>query len=74
MSPLAILGRGYSWTKDATGRLIRSVGQVRWGDTLVTQVGDGTLETVVQDIHRDTLPQPGEQILPARPQAGRRET
>lgn len=74
VSPLAILGRGYSWTKDATGRLIRSVGQVRWGDTLVTQVGDGTLETVVQDIHRDTLPQPGEQILPARPQAGRRET
>lgn len=54
VSPLAILGRGYSLTKDDQGRLVKSVDQVRWGQTLFTQVGDGSLETVVQDVHKNS--------------------
>lgn len=52
LSPLAVLGRGYSVTKDSAGRVIASAGQVRWGDEIVTSLSDGDIISVVQDTER----------------------
>ncbi len=48
LSPLTVLARGYTVTENQNGRLIKSVADVRWGDELITQVGDGTIVSVVQ--------------------------
>jgi exodeoxyribonuclease VII large subunit len=46
LSPLAVLERGYSLTRTAEGRLVRSVRDVAAGAALVTQVKDGRIESV----------------------------
>jgi exodeoxyribonuclease VII large subunit len=43
------LERGYSVTRDAEGAVVRSVAAVRSGDTLVTQVADGAVASIVSD-------------------------
>jgi exodeoxyribonuclease VII large subunit len=43
------LERGYSVTRDAKGVVVRSVAAVASGDTLVTQVADGAMISVVSD-------------------------
>lgn len=48
LSPLTVLARGYSVTENADGKIIRSIADVRWGDEIVTQVGDGNVISVVQ--------------------------
>lgn len=52
LSPLAVLGRGYSVTKDSGGRVISSAAQVRWGDEIITSLGDGDIVSVVQNVER----------------------
>ncbi|MEI7902198.1 MAG: exodeoxyribonuclease VII large subunit, partial [bacterium] len=47
LSPLAVLDRGYSLTRTAEGRLVRSVAEAAPGVKLVTQVKDGRIESVV---------------------------
>lgn len=48
LSPLAVLGRGYSLTKRTRdGRLLRSVADAEIGETLETRVADGTVRSVV---------------------------
>jgi len=47
LSPVAVLERGYSLTRTADGRLVKSVRQVSAGARLCTQVADGTFESVV---------------------------
>ncbi len=41
LSPLGTLGRGYSMTKDDSGRVVRSVSQVNSGDMINVTVADG---------------------------------
>ena len=48
LSPLTVLARGYSVTENADGKVIRSIDEVRWGDEITTQVGDGNIISVVQ--------------------------
>lgn len=49
LSPLKVLGRGYSLTlKEADGAVVRSINQVRPGDRLVTRVGDGRILSRVE--------------------------
>lgn len=49
LSPLGVLGRGYSLTTDAeSGKLIRSVGEVSVGQELKTRVGDGEIISKVE--------------------------
>lgn len=48
LSPLTVLARGYSVTENTNGKIIRSIADVRWGDEIVTQVGDGNVISVVQ--------------------------
>ncbi|PSW19658.1 exodeoxyribonuclease VII large subunit [Photobacterium sanctipauli] len=47
VSPLATLGRGYSITRDAKGKVIRSHEQVKAGDTITTKLADGDIQSVV---------------------------
>ena len=48
LSPLTVLARGYSVTENTDGKVIRSIEEVRWGDEITTQVGDGNIISVVQ--------------------------
>lgn len=48
LSPLTVLARGYSVTENTDGKIIISIADVRWGDEIVTQVGDGNVISVVQ--------------------------
>ncbi len=48
LSPLTVLARGYSVTENTDGKIIRSIADIRWGDEIVTQVGDGNVISVVQ--------------------------
>lgn len=47
LSPLSVLGRGYSVTQTAARKVVRSVDQVRSGDTLISRVDDGEIRSTV---------------------------
>ena len=47
LSPLKVLGRGYSLTRDSRGGLLRSVDQVSVGDDVTIVVADGTVSAKV---------------------------
>ena len=46
LNPYDVLGRGYSITTDAGGRVVRSAGEVLPGARLTTRLGEGTVESV----------------------------
>ena len=48
LNPLAVLRRGYSVVRDANGKIVRSVDDVTAGTSLMTQVTDGEIESVVK--------------------------
>lgn len=52
LSPLTVLSRGYSITKTEAGKALRSIEDVRWGDEIRTQVADGDVVSVVQQVER----------------------
>ncbi len=56
LSPLRKLNQGYSYVSDSGGKSVTSVSQVRQGDSLLIYVTDGTIETVVQDTKRRSVP------------------
>jgi len=47
VSPHAVLERGYSYTTDADGKVMRSVGQVSAGDHIRTHLSDGQVDSTV---------------------------
>lgn len=47
LSPLSVLGRGFSLTRDEKGALVQTVGQVNTGDKLQVTVSDGTIACTV---------------------------
>ena len=49
LGPGSILKRGFSVTYGTDGKIVKSVGDVSSGDELRTQVGDGTIESLVLD-------------------------
>ncbi len=58
LSPLAVLGRGYSLTRARDGRIVRSTGQVRVGDDVEVLLHEGSLECRVSATReRDDRPQ-----------------
>ena len=48
LSPFAVLGRGYSITRDKDGKVISKVGQTKPTDTIYVQVKDGTIHAEVK--------------------------
>ncbi|MCL2306362.1 MAG: exodeoxyribonuclease VII large subunit [Planctomycetaceae bacterium] len=52
LSPLAVLGRGYSLTQTTDGTVVRSENQVQPGDKLYTRLGDGTIRSIVEFVIR----------------------
>ena len=59
LNPLAVIARGYSAVFDAEGQLIRSVKQLKRGDTVSFRTADGSVkaevkETVEQDWREET--------------------
>lgn len=52
LSPLAILGRGYTVTQKADYKVLSSVDDVVWGEELTTTLADGKVVSVVQEIER----------------------
>lgn len=53
VSPLAVLGRGYSLTTDEKDRAVTSVEQLHWGSEMVTRLKDGRVHSIVQEIVRE---------------------
>ncbi|MBR1589969.1 MAG: exodeoxyribonuclease VII large subunit [Acidaminococcaceae bacterium] len=52
VSPLKVLGRGYSVTLDERGQLLKSVDSVHWGEEIHTRLQDGNIYSVVQQVER----------------------
>lgn len=52
LSPLAVLGRGYTVTQKEDYTLVKSTAQINWGDELITTVADGKIISLVQQIER----------------------
>ncbi len=50
LSPLAVLGRGYSLTQDTDGRVLRRSRDVAAGDTITTRLAEGRLVSRVERI------------------------
>ena len=49
LSPLKVLGRGYSMVENEEGAVLTSVGQAEVGDNLTLRMGDGTLACTVTE-------------------------
>lgn len=47
LSPQRMLRRGYSVTRDASGRVVRSASQVGVGERIFTELAEGSLESIV---------------------------
>ncbi|KAA1152702.1 exodeoxyribonuclease VII large subunit [Pseudoalteromonas sp. FUC4] len=47
VSPLNVLARGYSITKTQQGKVVKSVGQIKTGDVMITELADGSVESQV---------------------------
>jgi exodeoxyribonuclease VII large subunit len=51
LSPMAVLGRGYSITRDGDGRVLRRSADARPGQHVITTLSDGSLESDVTTVH-----------------------
>ena len=51
ISPLAVLGRGYAIVQDASGRVVRSAGDVLRNELLRIRLHRGELEAAVTEVH-----------------------
>ncbi|PJG57470.1 exodeoxyribonuclease VII large subunit, partial [Aeromonas cavernicola] len=54
VSPLAILGRGYSITRTPRGEVISRADQVNRGDPLITTLAQGSVQVRVEEIIKDS--------------------
>ena len=55
LSPLKVLSRGFSITEDINGKVISSVKDVKNGDTIITIVKDGTINSKVEKVEEKKL-------------------
>lgn len=47
LSPLQVIGRGFTLTTQENGTIIRSVKEIKAGDTLITRLSDGEIQSKV---------------------------
>jgi exodeoxyribonuclease VII large subunit len=50
VSPLKVLSRGYSFTSNDKGKIIKSTNDIHWGEEIRTRLYDGEVCSVVQEI------------------------
>ena len=50
LSPLNVLTRGYSLTQKPSGELLRDANQVRIGDSIISRLHSGRIESIVTAI------------------------
>ena len=55
LSPLKKLSAGYGFVQKKSGEALRSVTQVKPGDTVCVYVTDGSLETLVKEVRPDDI-------------------
>lgn len=56
LSPTSVLSRGYSITSmQKSGKIIRTVQEISSGDVLVTQLADGTVQSIAKDPNQPEL-------------------
>lgn len=58
LSPLNVIARGYSITRNAAGSVVRSVSQVETGERLEVTVADGVVACEAVGVGRDGSPKP----------------
>lgn len=51
IGPQSVLSRGFTYTTNASGRVLKSTKEVREGEVLTTRLADGVLRSVVQSTH-----------------------
>ena len=56
LSPLAVMARGYSITRDDKGAIVKSVDSVHAGDTVAVALSDGSLTCTVDSATRSVEP------------------
>lgn len=66
VSPIAVLERGYSVTLDANGRALRSIGDMKQGDTIETRLADGSVRSVVGESDPSRAPAKPKQTKKAK--------
>ena len=69
LSPRHLLARGFSLLRNDEGRLLRSVAQIKPGDHLTAELGDGRLSVKVEGI-RPSVPEPVGMAGPDHPPDG----
>ena len=52
LDPALALARGWSITRNGEGRVVRSVVDVDAGDTLTTQVADGSVTSTISEVEQ----------------------
>ena len=52
MSPLKVLSRGYSMTKNAEGKLVKSVNDVSANEEVTVLLSDGELRAQIEEVIR----------------------
>ncbi len=55
ISPLATLGRGYSLTRDKKGNILNNTKDINEGDTIITSLKIGAIESKVTKTHKENL-------------------
>lgn len=51
LDPVTTMARGWSITRDGNGNVVRSIDDVKQGDTLVTLVADGSISSTVEGVN-----------------------
>ncbi|MDR1915938.1 MAG: exodeoxyribonuclease VII large subunit [Synergistaceae bacterium] len=51
VSPLAVLARGYSICRNSSGKTVRSIDDIKCGESLLIRFKDGTAEAKITDTH-----------------------
>lgn len=67
LSPLAVMGRGYSISKTPSGKVVSSVGQVKPGDSLNVHVSDGVIHCDAVGVSEARIFDPKDGELDCRP-------
>lgn len=72
VAPQSVLQRGYSYTLDAAGRVIRDAGAVRPGDRITTVLADGRIASTVDGQSSRPVGPPAEPVIrrPRRMRSG----